>query len=138
MTIVESLQLERSKNPNEIILFKEGSFWRAYEMSAFVCCKYNPQTSLKPTKRSYKDIDEECIFIGFPIKSISNYLPDIDSKVSYNDDMNIMTINIVDFLSIYEGNIQADFESWKNEGKCKTKEFSDNPNIINSLIYMKV
>ena len=43
MTIVESLQLERSKNPNEIILFKEGSWRRAYEESAFICRDFSKQ-----------------------------------------------------------------------------------------------
>ena len=73
MTIVESLQLERSKNPNEIILFKEGSWWRAYEESAFICHNFSKQLkedekynlikeSLDPYDKNLivtpKDIDE--------------------------------------------------------------------------------
>lgn len=132
MKLKETLEIEHNKKQNQIILFKEGSFWRAYEISAFICCNYNPQTSLKPTKRNYKDINEECIFIGFPISSVSKYLPNIDNKVSYNDDVSIMTIDISEFLYNYNGDIDQDFKCWKSECNSKLKDSSENSSKKNN------
>lgn len=135
MTIVESLQLERSKNPNEIILFKEGSWWRAYEESAFICRNFSKQLKedekLKPTHRRYKDIEDSCIFVGFPIKSISKYLPGTENYTHYNDDMSILIVDISEFLDP-NINVRNEYERWKNSIPLKTKEKSQKENNSNN------
>ena len=127
MTIVESLQLERSKNLNEIILFKEGSWWRAYEESAFICRDFSKQLKedekLKPTHRRYKDIEDSCIFVGFPIKSISKYLPGTENYTHYNDDMSILIVDISEFLDP-NINVRNEYERWKNNTPFKVKQKS--------------
>jgi hypothetical protein len=51
-------------NTNSIHLYKEGSFWKAYEHSAYLFVKHikSYQTRL----RYYKNIGQEVISIGFP------------------------------------------------------------------------
>lgn len=128
MTIKESLKIERSKQPNEIVLIKENGWWRAYEESAYICRNFSKDIpedeKLKPTHRYFNDIEEDVIFVGFPIKSMNKYLPAIDDKISYNDDMNI---GIVD-ISSYEHDI-SDFENWKKSVSLKSKS-SSTPNAI--------
>lgn len=138
MSIQESLQIERNKKFGNIILFKESSWWRAYEESAFICHYFakdlNENERLKPTRRKYKDIDESCIFVGFPVKSISKYLPNIEDRMIYNDDMNILTINVLDFVSNVN-NFDDEYIKWKNSVAIKTKNKSnnDNNNVSNNL-----
>jgi hypothetical protein len=51
-------------NISHIHLYKEGSFWKAYERSAYLFVQHikTYQTRL----RYYKNIDQEIISIGFP------------------------------------------------------------------------
>ena len=69
--IEEILQQERERNINDLVLFLEGKFWKAYEQSAYVLtCLYG----FKPTKRYIKLIGEEVISVGFPEESLQKYL----------------------------------------------------------------
>ena len=52
----------------EVHLHKEGSFLRAYEWSAWLCCHY--LHDFKVTKRQFKGFDEAVNFIGFPETSL--------------------------------------------------------------------
>ena len=94
----------------------------------------NENERLKPTRRKYKDIDESCIFVGFPIKSISKYLPNIEDRMIYNDDMSILTIDVLDFVSNVN-NFDDEYINWKNSVAIKTKNKSnnDNNNASNNL-----
>lgn len=68
--------LERGDLGN-IYLFQEGSFYRAYEWSAWLCCRYiNP---FKVTRREYSaelTNDGTMAFVGFPVTSLGKYVPD--------------------------------------------------------------
>ena len=135
MTIVESLKLERNKKSNEIILIKESSWWRAYEESAFVCRNFSKDIiesdRLKPTHRHYKDINDSCIFVGFPIKSISKYLRGTENYTYYNEDMSILTIDVSEFLDP-NIDIRNEYEKWKNYIPLKTKEKTPKENNQNN------
>ena len=45
-----------------INLFKEGTFYRAYEWSAWLCVRYIKQ--FKPTHRLIKDSDDSIVFLA--------------------------------------------------------------------------
>lgn len=128
MTVQESLQLERNKKSNEIVLIKEGSWWRAYEESAYICRNFSTELKederLKPTHRHFKDINEDLIFVGFPVKSISKYLPNIENGMFYSDDMDIATIDISDY-TLFNSDIKDEYIKWKNSVPFKTKEKSN-------------
>lgn len=69
--IEEILHHERERNINDLVLFLEGKFWKAYEQSAYVLTRLY---GFKPTKRYIKLIGEEVISVGFPEESLQKYL----------------------------------------------------------------
>ncbi len=71
--IEEILQLERERQADDLVLFLEGKFWRAYEQSAFVLTRLY---GFKPTKRYVKLIGDEVISVGFPDEALFKYLPE--------------------------------------------------------------
>ena len=72
----EILQIEIERNTLEqctaIHLFREGTFYRAYEWSAWLCQRFFPE--LKVTHRLLKSGDD-IVFVGFPLTSIDRYTP---------------------------------------------------------------
>ena len=68
-------QRETERDCRVIHLFQEGSFYRAYERSAWLCVKHvNPQ--MKVTRKALKGGDESFCFVGFPVTSLPKYSPD--------------------------------------------------------------
>ena len=58
----------------EVHLHKEGTFLRAYDWSAFLCCRYLHE--FKVSKRVFKGIDEPVAYIGFPETSLMKWTPE--------------------------------------------------------------
>lgn len=58
----------------DVHLHKEGSFLRAYEWSAWLCCRY--LHDFKVNKRQFKGIDEAVAYIGFPETSRQKWIPE--------------------------------------------------------------
>lgn len=57
-----------------IHLFPEGTFYRAYQWSAWLCSRYISQ--FKPTRRQIKNTEDYLVFVGFPTASLSKFVPD--------------------------------------------------------------
>lgn len=72
----EILEKERERGTLEqcaaIHLFREDSFYRAYEWSAWLCVRYF--TELKVTHRLLKG-GNDIVFVGFPLTSLDRYTP---------------------------------------------------------------
>lgn len=58
----------------EIHLHKEGTFLRAYDWSAWLCCRYLHE--FKVNKRAFKGIEEPVAYIGFPETSLAKWIPE--------------------------------------------------------------
>lgn len=75
--ITEILEFESIRNELEtqrvVHLFQEGSFYRAYEWSAWLMCKFFHD--FKVTHRRMKGIEQSVALIGFPVTSLSKWLP---------------------------------------------------------------
>lgn len=87
----EILEIERGrmdKGPySTIYLFPEGTFYRAYEWSAWLCCRFINQ--FKATRREIKgELGETVVFIGFPVTSLGKFLPE-DAQMTANDDKSV-------------------------------------------------
>ncbi len=112
MSISEILKKEATNN-GDIILFKDGIFWRAYERSAFLFT-----THVKPyqlTKRYFKNVGCEVAFCGFPNTALDDLLVKIcNEKVIREGSM----ISIVGFEQI---NNEV-FTEWKNGIPTLVKE----------------
>ena len=60
----------------ELILFKEGLFWRGYEQSAYWLHR---RFGFKPTKKYIKQLSQEVVSVGFPDASFRKFFPDAQS-----------------------------------------------------------
>ena len=60
--IADILQREAGRQPNEVWLYKEGMFWRAYEQSAYLLAIHS---NLKPQKKFIKAVNQEVVYVGF-------------------------------------------------------------------------
>ena len=58
----------------ELHLWKEGTFMRAYDWSAWLACRY--LHDFKANKRQFKDIGDAVAYIGFPETSLGKWLPE--------------------------------------------------------------
>jgi len=67
MGISNILELEQVNT--QILLHKEGLFLRAYEHSAYLFVKYIKAYNL--TKKFYKNVKQEVVYLGFPQSSFS-------------------------------------------------------------------
>lgn len=70
MTKRELFNLEQD-NPGNVYLFPEGMFYKAYERSAYLLCKY--VQAFKVSSRIIKDIPEALVSVGFPMASLEKF-----------------------------------------------------------------
>ena len=104
--IEEILHYEAEKQSNEVVLFLEGKFWKAYEKSAYVLTM---MYGFKPTKRYVKLAKQEIISVGFPQESLQKYLG--NEKTEYSEKLIRVWCN-------KEQNEDA-FITWKNATRIK-------------------
>lgn len=96
-----------------IYLFPEGTFYRAYEWSAWLCCRYINQ--FKPTRREIKgELCETVVFIGFTITSLGKFLPE-EAQMNVGDDK---SVSVVLPVSVFQDGSDAEslrlaFNEWK-------------------------
>lgn len=77
MRIKDILVLE-STNRDRIVLLKEGVFWRAYQVSAYLFVHYIRE--LKVTHKYVKTAKADAFFIGFPTKILEDVLDKARAK----------------------------------------------------------
>ena len=111
----EILEKEKERNTLEqcavIDLFREGTFYRAYEWSAWLCVHYF--TELKVTHRLLKS-GEDIIFVGFPLTSIDRYTPEGSTILPSGDKSIEMTLPTEAFApEVDMESLRKDFENWK-------------------------
>ncbi|MCQ2069424.1 MAG: hypothetical protein MJY68_10120 [Bacteroidaceae bacterium] len=91
-----------------IHFYQEGSFLRAYEWSAWLCCRY--LNDFKATRRVLKGTDDTMVFIGFPLTSLDKYRTDGREVVNVDE-------KAVDMLlpeDMLKGELtETDFKHWK-------------------------
>lgn len=85
--IKDILEIEQLRETPEdwrrIHLFQEGSFYRAYEVSAWLCHKRISQ--FRVTHRHVKGIDQTIAFVGFPLLSLEKRTPEGAQVISIAD-----------------------------------------------------
>lgn len=115
--VKDIIEFERNRmvegSNNIIYLFPEGTFYRAYEWSAWLCCRYINQ--FKATKRVLKgEQGETVVFIGFPVTSLGKFLPE-DARIVANEDKSVaITLPISVFQEGEDAEALRDaFVHWK-------------------------
>ena len=77
-----------------IHLFQEGSFYRAYEWSAWLMCRNLHE--FKVTHRRMKGIEQSVTLIGFPVTSLSKWATDGIERHDVSDKHLVLTENFAD------------------------------------------
>ena len=144
----EILEIEKRTEDNlyEMHFFYEEGWWRAYEMSAYLCNHLGDNLEeterLKPTKKMLNNVGEY-IFVGMKLSSFSKYLPDINiDSQGCKIDENHMVFDVKEFYNSVDMTELTDkFIQWKtsislkptnsNKNSTKTK---DNEYVIDSII----
>ena len=112
----EILDLEKKRplpeHRRHIRLWADGSFYRAYEWSAWLCVRYIRQ--FKVTRRQVKNTGSDLLFIGFPQTSLDKFKPD-GATVSVFDEKNVLLVLPEQMLVVEEGHtLEEDFQNWRN------------------------
>lgn len=94
-----------------IHLFREGTFYRAYEWSAWLCVGCYPD--LKVTHRILKG-GEDIVFIGFPLTSLDRYTPE-GAGVHPLDDksVDVLVPGTIFPIDVDSETLQTDYVNWK-------------------------
>lgn len=69
---IKDILVQESTNRERIVLFKEGVFWRAYQVSAYLFVHHIRE--LKVTHKYVKSAKADAFFIGFPTKILEDVL----------------------------------------------------------------
>ena len=103
MTIKSIIDIENNRIQDEdfynINLFKEGEWWSAYELSAFICHFYKNTLNekLKINKKHLKSENIDFIKTGLKETSFEKYLPNFNNNIKYIDEKHAI-INAKDFI----------------------------------------
>ncbi len=117
MKLAEILEKEHARVDLQqcavIHLVLEGTFYHAYEWSAWLCFRYVAQ--LKATRRLVQNsTSDSMVFVGFPQNSLTKYTPAGAEIVPLENG----SLDFVLPLSVFQSDstfetLQADFENWK-------------------------
>ena len=126
MKLIPALELEKLREEentwNKIVLHHDGKFYHAYEWSAWliktVTCSEDFQKERGDDKilsaNRYLTKNNEYAMIGFPIESMSKYIPEYKDvrKMEEGDDMEIeIELNMEDDVTFDQ--LNKAFEEWK-------------------------
>ncbi len=117
MSIKEILAIEYKRGDDNkslvtIHLHQEGNFLRAYEWSAWLCCRH--MNEFKVTHRMFKNVQDDVVFVGFPGSSLTKWMP-TDAAVVPIDDKNMDIVLSETILPepFDLALLKDDFEQWK-------------------------
>jgi len=123
MKTKDILEMERG-NTNCINLVREGMFLRAYERSALFFIENVAPFQI--TKRYFKVIDCELVYLGFPASNITVLLQRAGIERSVNADSKLITI--------YGFSTGTDFNTWKASFKSDDKEKDVSKELIRETV----
>lgn len=145
MSMLEILNKENTlqkEQPYKIHFFMEnGGWWRAYELSAFLCYEIQKNmgegNQLKVSKKFMKNYGEY-VFVGLKLQSFNKYFPNMDIETMLEDlDDKHITIDVSNLLneSFADGKVDDKYIDWKNNIKLtnKQKETINNGEIQTSI-----
>ena len=145
--IKEILEFESDRNELEmqhvIHLFQEGSFYRAYEWSAWLMCRYLHE--FKVTHRRMKGVEQSVALIGFPVTSLSKWVTADIVRHDVSDKHITFTLPEDVFGDLAEGvNPDDVFNDWKSshpivEKASRRPSDADSPQVMSlSMIAQRI
>jgi hypothetical protein len=111
MKILEILELEQENT--QIILHKEGLFIRVYERSAYLFTKHLKAYNI--TKKFYKNVKQEVVYLGFPQNSFSK-IEDIckEKNLTVKEEKNHISTTLNIKITGLTNFTENEFVNWKN------------------------
>lgn len=94
-----------------IYLIPEGTFYRAYEWSAWLCHRYVSQ--FKPTHRLLKNAEDSVVFVGFPMTSLERHTPEGATMTEQEDKTMAIILPETLFGETTTEQLQTDYANWK-------------------------
>jgi hypothetical protein len=94
-----------------IYLIPEGTFYRAYEWSAWLCHRYVSQ--FKPTHRLLKNTEDSVVFVGFPMTSLERHTPEGATVAEQEDKTMAIILPETLFEETTLEQLQTDYANWK-------------------------
>lgn len=134
MKVKDIYEFEHNRNYSSdkytIRFFREGTWWRAYEWSAYLAHNFpngiEENKKLLVTKKHYKELNADLVVVGLQLKSFEKYFPNIKiDGDSFSLENGYMDIDVKDFLNddIEKlGDYKSSFESWKENFKISVKQ----------------
>ncbi len=125
--IKDILEIEQeraeSKDWLNIHLFQEGSFYRAYEVSAWLC--HTRINEFKVTHRHVKGIEQSIVFVGFPVSSLEKRTPEGAIIVTVAEKHLMLTLPVPE-TDMVVADAKNDFAVWKSRQPISSsKESAD-------------
>lgn len=115
--IAEILEAEKKRGtPDEdrvVYLWSDGSFYHAYNFSAWLCCRYIH--AFKATRRVFNNASKmEIVLIGFPKTSLEKFSP-IDSKCEPSGEKDMILTLPPSMVKPAEGStLEQEYKNWKS------------------------
>ncbi len=149
--IIQIVQTEKERSEvtrNVIHLYQEGTFYRAYNWSAWLCHRFIQQ--FKVTHKNLKGIEDSVLFVGFPLTSLEKYFGDYPRQEVGEKAIDVLLpTNMVPEDMVIEM-MSTDYEVWKSSipltiSNAKQKEnahevtdgkmsFQKSPNTLTSIM----
>lgn len=145
MTIDEIFSSEERNEDNlfDIHFYLEGSFWRAYEWSAYLSRNFPSELDegekLNPVRKQCKQCEEGLIQVGLQQKSFDKYFPGVsdNEKIFEVNDKHII-IHSKSFFNIGYEEYKKLLNEWKCSIKIKKKETSNSSEPTTNITYESV
>ena len=102
MTIQEKLQAEQSRPDGTILFFGEGSFYKAYQESAWLACGLLHR--FKAFRRFVRRAGCEVVYVGFPKSSLEKFVS--GRRYEMKDD------TVLVYLNDDEPELSEDYTCW--------------------------
>lgn len=113
--IGDILDLEKKRGSADemrsIYLWPDGTFYRAYEWSAWLCVRYIRQ--FKVTKRMFKALKTDMLFIGFPQTSLEKFKPETAVVNELPDKCVVLVLPEVMVTPDSDSTLEADYQNWR-------------------------
>ena len=115
MTIIEKYATEQN-NGTSIHLYREGTFWRAYEMSAYLFVKHVKEYTVIRKVVKALGHNVSVAYIGFPDAHLNTLLQNLPHNLLQSHERRQHSETYVELRGFPEAHVQV-FEKWKSGGE---------------------
>ena len=143
MKLIPALEYEKLREDaeswNKVYVHKEGKFYHIYEWSAWLIKQFVCTEELQQERgdkkilqaNRYKAKENEYVMIGFPVESLSKYIPEYANVESLEDGSLEIVVSIPEDVCVSFEQMQQLFSEWKELCPMKKNEAKSKRDIVN-------